>query len=171
MVPMPQDQRALLNSRWLRIACLTGLLAVVLVISVALRWERSWYVTINWTESLTHWAFVVDKNEEPAVGDFVDFQPPANPYYANINFVKMIVAGPGDTVECDGRSFMVDGVIIAIAKTHSQAGDPLSLGPCGIVPDDHFFVVATHKDSFDSRYGDIGHVARSRINGVARPIL
>lgn len=171
MPSITQDQRTTLNRRWLRIVGLGTLIATILIVAAALRWERSWYVTINWTESLTHWAFIVDKTAEPEVGDFVDFRPPENPYYADINFVKKIVAGPGDYVECKERSFIVDGVVIAIAKTHSQGGEPLSLGPCGTVPAGHFFVIATHKDSFDSRYGDIGHVARSRINGVARPIL
>lgn len=171
MAGVTVERRTRLNRGWLRIAGLSAVIVVASMIAAALRWERSWYVTINWTTSLTHWAFVVDKTAQPQVGDFVDFLPPENPYYQNINFVKQIVAGPGDLIECDGRHFLIDGSVIAIAKTHSQSGDPLSLGPCGIVPANHYFVVATHKDSFDSRYGDIGHVARSRIRGVARPIL
>ena len=103
MVSITSDQRRHLNRCWLRIAVLAAMIFVLSLIGVALRWERSWYVTVNWTESLTHWAFVVDRTADPNVGDYVDFRPPDNPYYQNINFVKQVVAGPGDVVECDGR--------------------------------------------------------------------
>lgn len=165
------EQRQSLNRGWRRVLLLGVLIAALTVIGFAMKWERSWYVTINWTESLTHWAFIVDRNAEPKVGDYVDFSPPENRYYRNINFVKLIVAGPGDEVVCRGRSFLVDGEVVAIAKTHSQTGDQLGQGPCGTVPPGHFFVIAPHKDSFDSRYKEIGHVARTRVRGVARPIL
>ncbi|MEM6415607.1 MAG: S26 family signal peptidase [Pseudomonadota bacterium] len=165
------EPRASLNRGWRRVLFLGLLFAVLTFIGFAMRWERSWYVTINWTQSLSHWAFIVDKNAEPVIGDYVDFYPPENPYYQNINFVKLIVAGPGDEVVCRGRAFLVDGAVVAIAKTHSQAGDPLVQGPCGTVPAGHYFVIAPHKDSFDSRYKEIGHVAQTRVRGVARPIL
>ena len=108
---------------------------------------------------------------EPVVGDYVEFVPPENRYYKNINFVKQIIAGPGDVEVCDGRRFFLDGELIATAKTHSQGGYPLTLGPCGEIPEGQYFVVTPHKDSFDSRYGEIGYVARTHILGVARPIL
>ena len=101
MDSITSDQRRHLNRCWLRIAVLAAMIFVLSLIGVALRWERSWYVTVNWTESLTHWAFVVDRTADPNVGDYVDFRPPDNPYYQNINFVKQVVAGPGDVVECD----------------------------------------------------------------------
>lgn len=168
---MIHTARENLNRRWWRIAMLAALLVATAVTYIALKWERSWYLSINWTESLSHWAFIVDRNADPVIGDFIDFTPPPNAYYQNINFVKQIVAGPGDVVACQGRAFLIRDEIVAIAKTHSQGGDPLSLGPCGEVPEDHFFVLTPHKDSFDSRYGEIGYVARTSIRGVARPIL
>ena len=171
MINSHARSRETLNQRWRRLALLAALVVGVVVVGIAMRWERNWYVSVNWTESLTHWAFIVDRTAEPVVGDYVEFVPPENRYYKNINFVKQIIAGPGDVVVCDGRRFFLDGELIATAKTHSQGGYPLTLGPCGEIPEGQYFVVTPHKDSFDSRYGEIGYVARTHILGVARPIL
>ena len=159
------------KQRWLQLGLLALLLLLLAVVRATLAWDRGWYVSINWTESLPFWAFVVDKRAEPKVGDYIDFWPPNNPYYDDIAFVKQVVAGPGDLVTCEGRRFFLEGREIALAKEVSQAGDILHLGPCGVVPDGHYFVLTPHKDSFDSRYQEIGYVPRDRIRGVARPLF
>ena len=164
-------RRERLNRGWWRIAAFAGVIGLAALGKAVGSWERSWYVTFNWTDSLPHWAYVIDRGAEPVVGDYIDFWPPENPYYEGISFVKQVIAGPGDQVDCVGRRFLKDGTVIAIAKEVSQAGDPLSLGPCGRVPDGHFFVTTPHKDSFDSRYGEIGYVPLARVRGVARPVL
>lgn len=172
MTSLPQDaERAKLNRGWFRLGVLAGLLGVAALFKAGIDYKRSWYVSFNWTESLPNWAFLVDKKAMPETGDFIDFWPPENPYYEGVSFVKQIVAGPGDVVSCEGREFYVAGELVATAKETSTGGDPLSLGPCGDVPDGHYFVVAPHKDSFDSRYGEIGYVPFRAIRGVASPIL
>ena len=168
---MTEAARHELNRGWARIAVCAACIAAGVALKTGLEWERSWYVSFNWTESLPFWAFWVDETADPQVGDYVDFWPPENPYYREISFVKQIVAGPGDRVTCEGRAFFVDGVQVALAKTHSQGGDPLTMGRCGVVPAGHYFVVTPHKDSFDSRYEDIGYVPKSHVRGVARPLL
>lgn len=164
-------RRQSLNRTWGRLAGFAVLTGLAALGKAALNWERSWYVTFNWTDSLPHWAYVVDEGADPIVGDYVDFWPPENKYYEGISFVKQIKAGPGDLIICEGRRFVLDGVTIAIAKEVSQGGDPLSLGPCGVVPPGHYFVTTPHKDSFDSRYREIGYVPRQNVRGVARPVL
>lgn len=163
--------RTRLNRGWRRIGLACALFGLIAAGNAATLWQRSWYVSFNWTESLPFWVFYVDEKAEPLLGDYIDFWPPDNPYYEEISFVKQIAAGPGDEVSCEGRTFLAHGAIIAEAKTHSQGGDPLVQGPCGVVPEDHYFVVTPHKDSFDSRYEVIGYVPRDRVRGVARPLL
>jgi conjugal transfer pilin signal peptidase TrbI len=165
------DHRLRLNRGWVHLAFCAALLAAAMGIKAALEWERSWYISFNWTESLPFWAFRVDETARPEVGDYIDFWPPENPYYRDISFVKQIVAGPGDEVHCEGRAFFVRGVQVALAKRVSQAGDPLEKGPCGVVPEGHYFVVTPHKDSFDSRYEVIGYVPHDRVRGVAKPLM
>lgn len=163
--------RARLNRGWKRFGVLAVGALLLAGTKLALSFERDWYVSFNWTQSLPFWAFWVDETADPRVGDYIDFWPPENPYYEGISFVKQVMAGPGDMVVCRGRTFLVEGVEIARAKTHAQNGDGLAQGPCGPVPADHYFVVAPHTDSFDSRYEVIGHVPRHAVRGVAKPLL
>ena len=163
--------RARLNRGWRRLAIAAGLFALAVMAKTALSWDRGWYLSFNWTESLPHWAYLIDRKGEPQVGDYVDFWPPENDYYEGISFVKHVVAGPGDRVRCEGRTFYIGGRKIAVAKPVSQAGDPLTLGPCGVVPDGHWFVVTPHEDGFDSRYEEIGYVPHTAVRGVAHPVL
>lgn len=163
--------RERLNTGWRRVAITAGVLGFFAALSAAGQWQRSWYVSFNWTESLPFWVFYVDEKAEPALGDYIDFWPPDNPYYEGISFVKRIAAVPGDRIACEGRTFLLQGDVIAEAKTHSLGGDPLAQGPCGVVPHGHYFVVTPHTDSFDSRYEVIGYVPRDRVRGVARPLL
>lgn len=164
-------RRARLNRGWRTVALLALVTPAILGVKAAHAWRADHYMSFNWTHSLPYVAFVVDRGADPIVGDYVDFIPPANPYYSDVSFVKLIVAGPGDDVECRGREFYVRDELVAVAKTTSQEGDPLQQGPCGTVPYGSYFVVTPHKDSYDSRYEDIGYVTRDRIRGVARPVV
>ena len=55
--------------------------------------------------------------------------------------------------------------------TPPRFGEPLALGPTGVVPQGCYFVTTAHKDGFDSRYAAIGWICARRILGVGRPIL
>jgi conjugal transfer pilin signal peptidase TrbI len=78
---------------------------------------------------------------------------------------------PGDVVTERNRAFFVNGRLVAKAKPRSRLGEPLALGPTGIVPRGCYFVTTEHKDGFDSRYAAIGWICAPRILGVGRPIL
>ena len=53
----------------------------------------------------------------------------------------------------------------------SRFGEPLALGPTGIIPKGCYFVATGHKDGFDSRYGAIGWICAKSVLGVGRPVL
>ena len=67
--------------------------------------------------------------------------------------------------------FFVGGRLVATAKLKSRLGEPLALGPTGIIPKGCYFVATGHRDGFDSRYAAIGWICRSRILGVGRAVL
>jgi signal peptidase I len=127
----------------------------------------------------------------PDVGDVVVFHPPAGaeqdntcgsgqppagqpcdkptPQRADVNFIKRIVAGPGDTVAIRNGHPVVNGVI--------KRDEPYTL-PCGIngggcdfpdpitIPPDHYFMMGDNRGaSDDSRYW--GPVPRDWIIGKA----
>ena len=153
-------------------------LGVIIVILAALATYKGlaafhdrYLLTINHTESLSNWAFIVDRRQTPERGDLVYFVPPENPYYKDTGFVKIVAGVAGDVVNRVGATFHVNGKPICDAKSTSRNGDPLTPGPVGIIPPDYYFVFTPHRDSYDSRYQDIGWIGRDRVIGVARPIL
>ena len=78
---------------------------------------------------------------------------------------------PGDVVTEKDRNFFVNSRKVAVAKRASRFGEPLALGPTGVVPQGCYFVTTAHTDGFDSRYAAIGWICARRILGVGRPIL
>ncbi len=130
-----------------------------------------WYISINETKSLPYKVFIVIRNHEPTLGDYIDFWPPENEFYSGISFIKQVVAETNDFVECNDRERLIDNKIVAIAKEESINGRKLHLGPCGLVPKGHLFVLAPHRDSFDSRYREIGYVPFEAVRGVAYPLF
>jgi conjugal transfer pilin signal peptidase TrbI len=57
------------------------------------------------------------------------------------------------------------------AKPRSQTGEPLVLGPTGVIPANHFYVYAPHKDSLDSRFALTGWIPLERVSGRAIPLF
>ena len=86
-------------------------------------------------------------------------------------FGKRVVGVAGDRVTERDRRFFINGRAVALAKPASRRGEPLALGPTGIIPRGCYFVATEHKDSFDSRYAAIGWICRPRVLGVGRPVL
>lgn len=123
----------------------------------------------NYTESLPQPFFVVEKNILPEKGQFIAFRVPRNPYYQEgTEFVKIVGGVTGDVVSMDSeRNFYVNGHLIGKAKEHSKTGQPLATGPVGRIPAGRYFVYTPHKDSYDSRYKDIGWVSKTQVVGKA----
>ena len=156
-----------------RLLLLSGLLALVLAGRGAADAAARWRFSVNMTDSLRHWAFLVDRRDtRPQRGELVAFSPPPNRWFApDAVFAKQVVGLPGDLVERRGRAFFVAGRYVGAAKLRTRDGAPTTLGPVGVIPSGRYFVVTPHADSLDSRYAEIGWVGRDRIIGVARPIL
>jgi signal peptidase I len=127
---------------------------------------------------------------DPSIGDIVVFHPPAGaenqpptcaiPHpsdqvcpkategESSENFIKRIVAGPGDTLSIEGGHPVVNGV--------EKSDEPYIL-PCGTsdvcdlprpitIPPDHYFMMGDHRgESDDSRYW--GPIPRDWIIGKA----
>jgi signal peptidase I len=109
----------------------------------------------------------------PQRGDIIVFKYPQD---EKRDFIKRIVAGPGDTVQVRGSQVVVNGKVLEEpyvkenpGRTHT--GPP---GYCGyaygceptVVPAGSYFVMGDHRDnSQDSRYW--GFVKRDKIKGKA----
>ena len=127
-------------------------------------------IGINSSDSIPGTVFLIVKGSKLKRNDMAAFYPPENPYYKTW-FVKYVAGVPGDSVSSLGSSFYINGRFIGNAKDHAKDGSVLHPSAPGIITKDHYFVWTPHKDSYDSRYQDIGLVPVDRVIGRAIRIL
>jgi signal peptidase I len=126
---------------------------------------------------------------DPSIGDIVVFNPPAGaergnqcgvphpngqpcpqetPEKADVNFIKRIVAGPGDTLSVQGGHPVVNGVVKSDEPYTRDcgAGGSCNLPETITIPPDHYFMMGDNRgESDDSRFW--GPVPRDWIIGKA----
>ena len=145
----------------------TGVSVAMLLIALC----SPWFIT-NIDQSLPGFLYRIDRGTLPERNAVVGMRVPANPYYPDgAPFLKIVRGIPGDIVTCDGRKFYVNGVFVGEAKAQTKRGNPLTPGPTGTIPPGRYFVWTPHKDSYDSRYGEVGWVPVKHILGTARRVL
>lgn len=154
-----------------------GLGAALLGLSSLSAFARDHALMINVSPSLPYWAIWLERGVMPARGEIIVFDPPPSELLeAHFGrepkpFAKKVRGVAGDRVSEQERTYFINGNPVAKAKHHSRNGEPLALGPTGIIPRDCYFVGTDHVDGFDSRYGAIGWICRPRVLGVGRAIL
>ena len=147
------------------VACIVSLILVLISLL------SPWYV-INIDDSLPGLIYKIDRGTLPIRNDVVGITVPPNPYYPDgAPFLKIITGMPGDTVTRKDRMFYINGQYVAEAKALTNKGYPLTPGPTGVIPPGHYFVWTPHKDSYDSRYNEIGWITTQHILGTARRVL
>lgn len=165
------------SQRGARCLLLGGTVAFGAALAVLSNWRDDHALLINASGSLPNWAFFIERTKRPGRGDLVFFDPPPSNlltrhFGARLRpFGKRVYGVAGDRVTTSGRVFLINGHVVARAKVASRLGEPLALGPTGIIPPGCYFVATPHSDSFDSRYAAIGWICRPRILGVGRAIL
>lgn len=99
---------------------------------------------------------------EPEKGEILVFQYPRDP---SRDFIKRVIAIPGDTVEIkDGRVLVNDQVLSEDYILEKTRGDyPKSTVPQGTV----FVMGDNRNNSEDSRFADVGFVPDALIKGKA----
>ena len=98
-------------------------------------------------------------------GDVIVFQLPGNP-----DFIKRIIAGPGDTIKVEGNHPVISGKVVyesyIPSTTLTEGGTFLEEGEEKTVPSDSYFVMGDNREaSKDSRSSDVEFVARKYIKG------
>ena len=161
------SQRILLMRGRRRVGLLV-LVSLALLALQALAWP-CYRLSLNTSESLPGYLYLVQVGVLPAKGDYVAIRPPKNRFFpAWLGFLKRVRGVAGDVIEERGRKFFVNGEELAYAKPQSLKGVPLQVGPVGVLPPGHYWVWTPHPDSFDSRYADVGWINQSR--GIGRAI-
>jgi len=147
--------------------------ALAVVIGSLFVFASFFTIGVNATDSLRAKVFIICKwQHSPKRGDLVAFRwHGGGQYSAGLSFVKYVGGVPGDLIEHRGREVLVDGHYIGLAKTHSRTGEPLVIGPQGVIPVGRIFVSAPHPDSLDSRYMVTGLIPMEAIIGRAIPLF
>ena len=160
-----------------RLLLWTGLGAAALALSSLAAFAQNHALMINASASLPHWAIWLERGAIPKRGDIILFDPPPSKLLeAHFGrepepFGKQVLGVGGDIISERERTYFVNAKPVALAKRRSRRGEPLALGPTGVIPPGCYYVGTAHKDGFDSRYAAIGWICRPRILGVGRPIL
>jgi conjugal transfer pilin signal peptidase TrbI len=149
--------------RWLWALGIAGLIA----------FNAFFMLAITISPSLPQYAFLVHKREHSlARGDYVSFIWRGQKYFpSGMPFTKIVLGVPGDVVSLVDREVYINGKPIALAKFRSKHGEPLELGPTGVIPPGMYYVHGTHPDSLDSRYAVTGWIRADQVIGRAYPIL
>jgi conjugal transfer pilin signal peptidase TrbI len=121
----------------------------------------------NITSSLPHKNFFIVRNKNIKVGDYILFKAPKNSAYDGMFLIKQIIGGDGDKVLVNERDVFINDKLIATAKTHTKAGQVLTVAASAQITKGSYFVANLHQDSYDSRYLDFGLIHEKDISGVA----
>ncbi len=138
--------------------------------SLALWIFLNFAVVINHSDSLPIKGVVIMKNKKPTNrGDIFVFWVKNNSFYKqDVKFIKKLGGGEKDIIQVttDNRVY-VSSVERGTAKKTSLTGLPLNVIAAQAIPKGKFYAYGEHKDSFDSRYQEIGLIDEKDIIGTA----
>ncbi len=134
--------------------------------------QRNYLVVHNKSTSLSSRYFIITKGKLPQKDQIFAFKAKENPAYKTGEiFIKIVGGIAGDEVITKERNFYITNQFgdkfIGTAKTVSLKGQPLTISDSGIIPPQYYFAYTTHKDSYDSRYQQIGLINETQIIGTA----
>ena len=149
---------------------IVGILIVFLLGICAWIMPTKYEIVRNYSESLPYHFVIVKKGVLPSKKDqiFV-FYVRDNPLLkvAKIKFIKLAGGLPGDVIDVHKKEIFINKNSIGLIKPYSKKGEPLNAVASGKIPQGKFFAYTPHKDSFDSRYKEIGLINEKDIIGVA----
>jgi conjugal transfer pilin signal peptidase TrbI len=92
-------------------------------------------------------------------------------YYTGKRLLKVAKGCPGDRIERVERIVYINGWYAGEAVPALEDGTIMPVVESGVVPPDHYYVWASHPESFDSRYQVFGFVHKDHVIGRARRVL
>ena len=120
---------------------------------------------INKSNSLPHKIYFLIKGKSWQKGDLVAIKNFVTKYTKNQHFTKRVMGVAGDLITINNDWVFINEQKIVKLKTKTYDNKQLHPIATQTVPQQYFFVIADHKDSFDSRYQEFGLVHKSYIEG------
>lgn len=155
-----------------RIASAKAVTIAAIIMVIAWITQANFQLVRNHSESLPFHSVLIKKGKIPnKIDQIFVFKVKNNLHYPNQEkvFIKLVKGFAGDEIKVRDaeREVYVLGELIAVAKSESLKGKPLTIIEAGIIPPHKFFAYTPHKDSLDSRYQDLGLVDEKDIIGTA----
>lgn len=124
---------------------------------------------INVSESLPGHLYLIERNKQPERGDYVAFYYGSEFLYPKgTRFLKRVMGVAGDTAQSKNHHFTVNGQAVGTALSTTSAGKPIEENHFnGVIPTGHYYVMATHPLSLDSRYEAVGLISSNQVIGRA----
>ena len=143
----------------------TYILLLLAYLAFSLRYEFA----VNASVSLPGTLYLIEKGDFPKRGEYVAFSYQSDFLYPQgTRFLKRVMGTAGDSVESRDHKYYVNGAFVGEAKPATSTGRPIrELGFSGTIPAGHYYAMADHPLSLDSRYEAVGLVSASQVIGKA----
>ncbi len=139
-----------------------GIMLFIAPFKTALLFTRS--------DSLPYKLYFLVKGNNWKKGDLIAIKNFVTKYTQDQHFTKKIVGIAGDVVTIEGEYVLVNGIKHVKLKEKTKDHKKLTPMVAQTIPQQYFFVIAEHNDSFDSRYQEFGLVRENYIEGKVYPI-
>ena len=143
----------------------TYILLLLAYLAFSLRFEFA----INVSQSLPGALYLIEKGDLPKQGEYVAFTYQSDFLYPQgTRFLKRVMGTAGDSVQSRDHKYYVNGAFVGEAKPTTSTGRPIrELGFHGVIPAGHYYTMADHPLSLDSRYEAVGLVSTNQVIGKA----
>lgn len=133
-------------------------------------------LAIAYGKSVDRTVFWKVKADQIKHGDYVLVQTETEDIFARGRLItKVVGCAPGEILEIKGDEYYCGEDYLGVAKHQSRTGIAVNpFNPCGTlyclykIPEGQYFVIGTHRDSYDSRY--FGPVSADKIVAKLLPI-
>ncbi len=143
--------------------------AYTLLLLAYLAFSLRYEFAINTSVSLPGTLYLIEKGDLPKRGEYVAFSYQSDFLYPQgTRFLKHVMGTAGDSVQSRDHKYYVNGKFVGEAKPATSTGRPIrELGFNGVIPSGHYYAMADHPLSLDSRYEVVGLVSTSQVIGKA----
>ena len=146
-----------------------GIKAALITLSVLLVIHMNFGILINNTASLPYKVFLHLKTWPPSKGEYTVIRRAFYP----IAIIKQIKGEGGDILHYKGAEVLelwINDQKIGYPQTLNSLGKPLTPIAAQIIPQGFVFLFASNHKSFDSRYAEMGLIAKRDLQGRAVPL-
>lgn len=159
-----------------------SIITIILLLEISLLITNH-KISIGVSDSLPFHIFLVNKNignlKNLKSADYIQFRNKNTKYYNGKYITKQILATGGDVLEINQFNKPINNIQAKIefngtildVKDFTPLGTKLHTNNIEKIPENYFFVIGTHKNSFDSRYMEFGLINREDIIGTVKPLL